>query len=119
MMFLIARPQCSSTHSTFLGRHATYRVPESGDDTHLASLGPERGLQLAPGQQAGLQAGQEGKEVAPGGELEGRSLDAILADQHQCSTTVSYGVMGEREKRVKGKRRVRNNEAEVWQENRK
>lgn len=41
-------------------------------------------------QQAGLQAGEELEEVAPFREVQRRSLDAVLAHQDHCPTTVNW-----------------------------
>lgn len=57
----------------------------------LSPLGPERGVQLAVGQQAGLQAGQELQQVAPLREAERGPLDAILAHQYHRAATVHWG----------------------------
>ena len=54
----------------------------------LAPLGPEWGVQLSVGQQAGLQTGEELQQMTPFREVERRSLDPVLAHQHHSSTTV-------------------------------
>ncbi|TNN34963.1 hypothetical protein EYF80_054865 [Liparis tanakae] len=61
--------------------HGQSDLKEQGG-ADLSPLGPERGVQLAVGQQAVLQAGEELEQVASSGEAEWRSLDPVLADQH-------------------------------------
>lgn len=56
--------------------------------TDLSFLGPQRRLQLPPRQEACLEARQKRQEVTTRGEVQGRSLDPILADQDQSTTTV-------------------------------
>ena len=56
----------------------------------LSPLGPERGVQLAVGQQAGLQAGEELQQVASFREAQRGSLDAVLAHKHHRAPTVHW-----------------------------
>lgn len=49
---------------------------------YLALLGPQRGLQLATGQEPIFQTGQEGEEVPSLGEVQRRPLGPILTHQH-------------------------------------
>lgn len=60
----------------------------SSTQSHLSPLRPEGRIQLAVGQQAVLQAGEELKQMPSLREPQRRALDAILADQDHGAPTV-------------------------------
>ena len=49
--------------------------------TNLPLVAPQRRVQAAVGQEAGLEAGQERQEVVAGRETHWRPLDTVLTDQ--------------------------------------
>lgn len=59
------------------------RCPAPRPAPYLALLRPERGLQLPAGQEAVLQARQEGEEVTALGKVQRRPLSPVLTHQHQ------------------------------------
>ena len=66
----------------------TPSLPFAPTITHLPPLRPEWWVQLPVREQPVLQAREELQEVPSLGEVEGRPLDPILADQHHCPAAV-------------------------------
>lgn len=71
--------------SSNTGRNAAVR---RSSPLTFARLGPQRRIETPARMQSRLQAGEEGQQMATGREMDGRSLDSVLADQDHPSARI-------------------------------